>query len=83
MARIELLAAEAVKAFKTRPSVQVARRVMKKDKDTNKDRPSFETKAEPLAAEHVIGAAKYDDGRVVVVTVDGKRHTAATAASRE
>lgn len=76
MPRIEISAAEAVKAFRTKPDVQVTVRVKIKDKDTGKEKPSFEPKMVPLSAEHVTGAAKYDDGRVVVTTIDGQRHEA-------
>jgi hypothetical protein len=72
-------AADAIKAFRTKPDVQTATRTKVKDKATGKERPAFEVKDVPMAAEHIMAASKYDDGRVVVVTIDGKRHEARAA----
>ena len=69
-------AADAIKAFRTKPDVQTATRVKVKDKATGKEKSVFETKMAQLSVEHILGAAKYDDGRVVVVTIDGNRHEA-------
>lgn len=80
MAKSQITAAEALKAFRTRPAVQVATRITVKDKTTGKEKPAFDVKDMPLDAEHVTGAARYDDGRVVVTTIDGKRHEARAAA---
>lgn len=79
MARTEISAAEALKAFKTPPTVQTAKwgKIRYKDDAGNeKERDGPITKDVSAQAEHVIGAAKYSDGRVVIVTLDGKRHEA-------
>ena len=79
MARKEIPAADALKAFKTAPTVQTAKpgKIPYKDESgAAKERDGFITKNETATVEHVIGAAKYDDGRVVIVTIDGKRHEA-------
>ena len=75
MARKEIAAAEALKAFgKHNITVQVARQVTLKGED-GVERPGFKTTNEPLAAKHVIGAADYGD-HVTIVTLDGQRHEA-------
>lgn len=79
MARTEISAADALKAFKTLPTVQTARAgkiPYKDDAGNEKERNGFVVKHLSMAAEHILGAAKYGDGRVVVVTIDGKRHSA-------
>lgn len=79
MARTEISAAEALKAFKTKPFVQTAKPGKVKYKDDagqERERDGPLTKDVELAEAHIIGAAKYSDGRVVVVTIDGKRHEA-------
>lgn len=78
MARTEISAAEALKAFKTLPTVQVAKPGkirFKDDAGVERERDGWITKDVTCIADHVIGAAKYAD-RVVVVTLDGKRHEA-------
>lgn len=78
MARTEISAAEALKAFKTRPIVQTAKpgKVPYKDESgAERTRDGFITKEVEATEKHVLGAAKYDD-RVVIVTLDGKRHEA-------
>lgn len=71
----EIDAAEALKLFtKQTISVQTATPVKVRGED-GKERPSFKTKDEPLAAEHVISAKDYGD-RVTITTIDGRRHEA-------
>jgi hypothetical protein len=77
MKRTEISAADALKAFKTKPSVQVAKAVkipVVQDGRKVGERPGFETKTVSCAEEHVTGAAKYGDGRVVITTIDGAKH---------
>ncbi len=80
MARIEISAADALKAFKTRPTVQLAKvgKVAVKDANGNKagEKSGFIVSSTTATEAHVIGAAKYDDGRVVIVTLDGQKHEA-------
>ncbi len=80
---IEIPAAEAVKAFKRKPLVQTAtptRLPYKSDVGKGKVRDAFIVKDEELTAAHVLAAKRYDD-RVVIVTIDGKRHEAPLRAS--
>lgn len=68
MARKEIAAAEAIKAFgKQSITVQAARQVTVKGADD----------VEPLAVKHIIAAADYGD-RVTIVTLDGRRYEART-----
>ncbi len=79
MAKTKIGAAEALKTFKGKSiSVQEARFVKNKG-DDGKVRDVAETKMEALAERHVLDAARYDDGRTVIVTIDGRRHEAAAA----
>lgn len=73
--RTEIGAVEALKSFKTKNIEVQEARFVKKIVD-GKQREVAEPKAVPLAERHVIGAAQYDDGRVVIVTIDGRRHEA-------
>jgi hypothetical protein len=74
--RTEISAAEAFKAFKGRGvKVRTAKAVTVKGED-GKERPGYETEEAALAESHIIGAAQYDDGRVTIVTLDGRRHEA-------
>jgi hypothetical protein len=78
MAATPISAAEAVKAFKTRPLVQTAKPGKLKYKDdagNEKERDGFIVKDVSLSEEHVLAAVKRGD-TVVVVTLDGKRHEA-------
>lgn len=79
MNRSPVTPAEAVKAFGTRkPHVQTARpgRVRYRDEETGaeKTRDGFITAEEPLKEEHILSAVRLADGRVIAVTIDGKRH---------
>ena len=79
MARTEISAAEALKAFKTLPTVQTAKPgkiSYKGESGQQKERNGWIVKDESMREAHILGAAKYSDGRVVAVTIDGKRHTA-------
>jgi len=79
--------AEAIKRFaKQDITVQVATpaKIKVKDadgKDTGKERDGYKTKDEKLSAEHILAAAKRDNGTVVITTVDGRKYEAAGAAS--
>lgn len=83
--RSEIPAGEALKHFKTRPTVQTARSVKVEVKDDAGHvvgkRDAYETRDVSCGEEHVLAAAKYSDGRVTIVTIDGKRHE--TSASFE
>ncbi len=80
MARTEISAADALKAFKTKPSVQLAKagKVPVLDEHGKKvgEKNGFITSSASATEAHVVGAAKYDDGRVVMVTLDGQKHEA-------
>jgi ribosomal protein S4E len=81
MAGTKISAAEAVKAFKTRPMVQTARvgKVQVDAGDGKKtERDGYVTKDEQLSEKHILSAVKFDD-RLVVVTIDGRKHEAALA----
>lgn len=71
--------AEALKAFKTLPMVQTARRVKVKD-ENGVEREKFETRDTSMALGHITGAARYED-RIVVTTIDGKKHEVGVAAA--
>lgn len=71
----KISAAEALKAFKTKPTVQVARQVKAKN-DKGQDVTRYEVEEAKLAEAHITGAVKRDDGKVVVSTVDGQKHEA-------
>lgn len=76
MAKTKISAAEALKAFKGKSvEVQEARPAKTKG-DDGKERQGFETKMATLAEKHVLDAAQHDDGRVTIVTIDGRRHEA-------
>lgn len=76
MAKTKISATEALKAFKGKSiEVQEARFVKKTD-DAGKVREVADVKMAPLAEKHVLDAAQYDDGRVTIVTIDGRRHEA-------
>jgi len=76
MAKTEIKASEALQAFKGgKIEVQTAKPVKVKGED-GKERDAYEVKLAPLAAEHILAASKYDDGRVVIVTIDGRKHEA-------
>ena len=76
MASKELAAAEALKHFKGRGIKVQTATPAKVRGDDGKVRESFKAGEADLAEAHVIGARKYDDGRVRIVTIDGKRHEA-------
>lgn len=72
-----IAAAEALKALgKNDIEVQEATPVKVKGED-GKERPGFKTAMKPLAEKHVISAKKWDDGKVTITTIDGRRHEAA------
>jgi hypothetical protein len=72
--RTEISAAEAMKAFKGRSiKVQIAKPITAKAED-GKERVVLKAEEADLAERHIIGAAQYDDGRVTIVTLDGRRH---------
>lgn len=76
MAKKTIAAAEAIKSFKSAAiEVQVATPVKKKG-DDGKVRSAFDVKMKPLAAEHILNACSYDDGRVAITTIDGRRYEA-------
>lgn len=80
----DMNAADAVKLFaKQNIKVQEATAVNVAIKDadgndTGKVRPAYETKMAALDEDHVISAKKYDDGRVTITTIDGRRFEAAS-----
>lgn len=77
MGKKTIAAAEALKVFgKMDIQVQEAMPAKLKGED-GKERPGFKTQMKPLAEKHVLSAAKYDDGHVSIVTIDGRRHEAA------
>lgn len=79
MARTEISKAEAVKAFKKLPLVQSAKPGKiryKDDAGADKERDGYIVKDEELSEKLILSAAKREDGTVVVVTVDGKKHEA-------
>ena len=49
--------------------------------DTGKTRPGFIVKEAKLAPEHILGAAKRDDGSVVITTIDGAKYESSAAAA--
>lgn len=68
--------AEALKALGKKldgVTVQVATPAKKTDED-GKVRTVMQTKAEPLAARHVVSAKKWANGQVTITTMDGKRY---------
>lgn len=72
-----IAAAEALKAFgKQNIEVQEATPVKVKG-DDGRERPGFKTQMKPLAEKHVLSAKRWDDGRVTITTIDGRRHEAA------
>lgn len=75
MARTQVSAAHALKAFRNAPLVMTARpgKVRYVKDGVEKERDGYVTKEVSATEEHVISAAQYDD-RMVVVTIDGKRH---------
>lgn len=76
----KISAAEAMKAFKGKSiTVQTARQV-EKDVDGEKKKVT-ETKDVPLSDKLITGAAQHDDGRVVITTIDGKKHEVEAAAA--
>ncbi|MGQ0545549.1 MAG: hypothetical protein ACT4P3_09490 [Betaproteobacteria bacterium] len=74
MAPKDIRAADAVKLFRN-VKVQIATPVTVKGED-GKERPGFKTEDVALAAEHVLSARRYEDGRVAIVTIDGRKHEA-------
>jgi hypothetical protein len=82
----EIPAADVVKRFaKQDITVQTATpakfKVKDADgKDTGKERDGFKVKDEALAAEHVLSAVK-GEGKVVIVTIDGRKYEAAAGAA--
>lgn len=76
----EISAADAVKAFKSQSiTVQTATPAKVKGAD-GKMRDGFKTNMTPLAEEHVL-AARVADGRIVMVTIDGRKYEAAAKAA--
>lgn len=70
----DIPAAEAVKHFRRKPLVQTATPVETQDASGRK-RVVFNVKDEELAAAHIMAAKRFSD-RVVIVTIDGKKHAA-------
>lgn len=71
----EIDAADAIKALGAvlkDATVQVAKSKKAKGED-GKIREGFDVKNVPLAAEHVLSAKKWNDGRVSITTIDGQR----------
>jgi len=77
--------AEAIKRFSKQDiTVQTATptRIKVKDadgKETGKERDGFKTKDEKLSVDHILAAAKRDNGTVVITTIDGQKYEAAGA----
>jgi hypothetical protein len=69
-------AADAIKMFgKQDIQVQEAKPTGTKGED-GKERPGFATAMKPLAEKHILSAKEYDDGKVTITTIDGRRHEA-------
>jgi len=69
-------AADAIKLFgKQDIQVQEAKPAKLKGED-GKERPGFKADMKPLAEKHILSAKEYDDGKVTIVTIDGRRHEA-------
>ena len=72
-----IAAAEAVKYFKGKNSVQVqTAKPVKVKGDDGKVRDAFDVKSVPLSEEHVLSATDLGD-KVKIVTIDGQRYEAA------
>ncbi len=71
-------ATEAVEVFKKRKiTVQTATPIKEPAKALSGkpgQRDTFDVKYVPLRAEHIMAAKKYLDGRVSIVTIDGRRY---------
>lgn len=73
----QITAEEALKFFASKKiTVQTATPVTIKGKDGAPDKPGFKTDDAELAATHITGAAHYGD-KVVITTIDGRKHEAA------
>ncbi len=73
---VEIDPAAALRAFKGQSiTVQTAKAVKKTGED-GKVREVYATKDEPLAAELVLSAKQWANGRVTLTTIDGRRHEA-------
>lgn len=76
MIQKEIAPAAAVKAF-ARQQIKVQEVTATKTKsEDGKVRPGFATEMKPLAESHVLAARQYADGKIVIVTIDGRRHEA-------
>lgn len=69
--------AEAVKAFAKRNITIQTATPIKAPGNTlsgaSRERDQYEVKYVPLKAEHILAAKRYFDGRVSIVTIDGRR----------
>lgn len=83
MAATQISKADAMKLFRRSGiKVQTATPVMVKGAD-GVERSAFEAQMTHLAEEHILGAARRDDGTAVIVTIDGQRHESRGAATEQ
>jgi hypothetical protein len=74
MAFIEIAAADALKLFRGQNVTVQEARPVKVRGDDGKERDAFETKIERLAESHILSAIHHENGRVSIVTMDGKHY---------
>lgn len=72
----EITASRALAAFKGQTIKVQTARPGKKTGEDRKDRQVLVTEEQSLAAGHVISAKQWQDGRVTITTIDGRRHEA-------
>ncbi len=76
----EFPAAEAIRLFRGQKiEVQTATPAKIKGED-GVERDGFKTEMKALAAEHVLSAKKWENGKVTITTIDGERYEAGKAA---
>ena len=68
----EITAAEAVKKFE-RQGIKIQVPTPREKKPGDLHAPGFNIAWEPLAAEHILAVRRYHDGKIVIVTIDGRR----------
>lgn len=79
----QITADEALKSFASKKlTVQTAKPITIKGKDGAADKPGFKTEDVELAAEHITGAAHFGD-KVVITTIDGRKHEAAVRGGKQ
>lgn len=68
----QISAVEAVEKFE-RQNIKVMEATPRKGKPGDKHSAGYDVVFKPLAAEHVMSAKRYADGKIVIVTIDGRR----------